>query len=614
MSPDSTNGLDLTGTWLAWSRGKVTSYPADHTLPEIFAQWVQRAPEAVAVVDGSERWSYRRLDEEASSIARSLVEVGVEEGDGVGIRAVRSAGFVAGVLGILKAGGAYVPIDPEEPEGRQALRKRDCRFLWNEGKVEKLEGRKLSTLNGQLPTSKGLQPTYVLYTSGSTGEPKGVVVPHRAIARLVCETDYISIQPDDVVAFHSNLSFDASTLEIWGPLLNGASLVVTPTETVLSPTALATHLAENSITFLWLTTSLFNRLVQETPGMFASLRALVFGGEAADAASIRRVLENGRPGKLINGYGPTETTTFAVCHPMERLEGECVPIGRPIANTDAFILDADLQPAAEGELYIGGPGVALGYLNQPELTAQRFIETPMGRLYKTGDRVRWLPDGSIEYLGRLDRQIKIRGHRIEPGEIEIALRRQPGVRQCAVLARPAPSGEPMLVGYFTGEESVTEVQLREALQHMLPAHMVPSAFVWLASLPLTPNGKLDYRALPLPALDHPELRQGYVAPRTPLEQRIASVWQRVLALKATGIDDNFFDLGGSSLLLLRLHAELLPVLGPNLRVVTLFRHPTIRSQAQFAESGAPAQPASAAQERAAKQRAALARQRLLSKR
>ncbi len=397
-----------------------TPFPADLTVPAIFKRQVTRAPDATAVVDGGTRWTYAELDREAERIAAKLRASGVGPGICVGIRAVRTAAFVAGALGILSAGGAYVPIDPEEPEERQALRRRDCRLLWDGGVNEALA----SAPGTDLLTPES--PAYVLYTSGSTGEPKGVVVPHRAISRLVCETDYLTIEPTDVFAFHSNLSFDASTLELWGTLLNGAALVVTPTETVLSPGALTAHLAEHRITVLWLTTSLFNRLAQESPGMFAGLRVLIFGGEAADGASVRRVLEHGRPGQLINGYGPTETTTFAVCHRIEQIAGDLVPIGRPIANTDAFILDPELQPAAEGELHIGGPGVALGYLDQPQLTAERFIETPFGRLYKTGDRARWLADGTIEYLGRLDRQIKIRGHRIEPGEIEAALRRQPG--------------------------------------------------------------------------------------------------------------------------------------------------------------------------------------------
>ncbi|HEY2342188.1 MAG TPA: non-ribosomal peptide synthetase, partial [Chthoniobacteraceae bacterium] len=577
MSPES--AIEIPGAapdWLAWSRGLAAPYPSDLTVAQVFEQWVRRTPEALAVVDGPLRWTYAELNAQADRIAGRLREKGARVGARIGLRAVRSAAFVAGALGVLKAGAAYLPIDPEEPEERQALRRRDCAFVWeNDDEVSDFSATPIES------SATASDPAYVLYTSGSTGLPKGVVVPHRAINRLVCNAGYLTIRPDDVFAFHSNLSFDASTLELWGPLANGASLVVTATETVLSPLALAAHLAEHEITILWLTTSLFNRLAQESPTLFSGLRALVFGGEAADAATIRRVLEHGRPKRLVNGYGPTETTTFAVCHVIDALDGDVVPIGRPIANTDAFILDSALRPAAEGELYIGGPGVALGYLNQPETTAERFLETPFGRLYKTGDLGRWLPDGTIAYLGRSDRQLKIRGHRIEPGEIEASVRRQPRIGQCAVIVRPAPSGEPILVGYFVGDAEAA--LLREALRRELPAHMVPSAFVRLEALPLTPNGKLDQRALPAPALDRPELRPNFVAPRTDSEQRIAAVWQRILGLAAVGIDDNFFDLGGSSLLLLRLHAELRSALGEELRVVTLFQHPTIRSLAQSIE-------------------------------
>jgi amino acid adenylation domain-containing protein len=601
--------------WLAWSRGAATPYPRDLTVPQVFAQWVKTTPAAIAVIEPGRRWSYAEIDRWSNAVAHRLH--GLAPGGLVGVPGLRSAAFIATILGVLKAGGAYVPLALDEPAERQAQRRADCAVVldalpaappsssFSSSSSSEKDGDEEKDEDSATPDS----PAYVLYTSGSTGVPKGVVVPHRAILRLVCATDYLTLQPDDIFALHSNLSFDASTLEIWAPLLNGASLVVTETETVLSAAALAGHLRAHRVTALWLTTSLFNQLVREAPAMFAGLRWLIFGGETADAGTLRRVLENDCPQHIINGYGPTETTTFAVCHRVESVEGDCIPIGRPIANTDAFILDADLQPTGQGELHIGGPGLALGYLTAPELTAERFIETPFGQLYKTGDLARWRDDGTLDYLGRIDRQIKIRGYRIEPGEIESALARHPRVQQCAVALKSAPNGEPMLAAYIVGDASADE--LRTFLRDHLPAHMVPAAFIPLLALPLTANGKLDHAALPVPVIDRADTRPGFIAPQTATERRLAAIWQDILALPAIGVSDNFFDVGGTSLLLLRLHTRVCSEFATPIRIVTLFQHPTIRTFAQNLDSAvAPARPATSAHERAAKQRESVARRGL----
>jgi amino acid adenylation domain-containing protein len=512
------------------------------------------------------------------------------------------------------AGGAYLPVDEQEPEERRRLRLAECslQLTWSPaGEIQLEEGPWRGVPEAAAEPAE--VPAYLLYTSGSTGLPKGVMVPHRAIARLVCATDFVSIRPEDVLAFHSNLSFDASTFEIWGPLLNGASLVVTPLETVLSPEALAEHLRAFGITTLWLTMSLCAQLAEEAPDLFASLRTLIFGGEAADVATVRRICAHGRPRHLINGYGPTECTTFAVCHQVEETVEEMsqsgwrVPIGRPIANTEALVLDEDGQPSMEGELYLGGAGLALGYRGAPELTAQRFLETGFGRLYRTGDAARWREDGRLDYLGRLDRQMKIRGYRIEPGEVEAALGAVPGVGRAAVVRGNAPSGDPCLVAYFTGGADPEAV--RRELRDRLPAQMVPAACIRVESLPLTANGKLDLHSLPAPFTTRQNTLEP--SPGATVEELIEAAWRQVLGLEKAGLDDNFFDLGGTSLSLLRvfrlLHAQ---SAFSDLRVVSLFQHPTVRSLAAFLAAGRTGWSPTAARSRAEKRHTALARRRL----
>jgi amino acid adenylation domain-containing protein len=613
MHPFSTPAEVTPEQGLAWGKGVPTDFPADLTVPEIFAQQVALRPGAVAVRDGDTSWSYAELAAHAARAAKAVTDAGCEPHSFIALPARRSAGFVAAALGVLQAGHAYLPLDEDEPAERQGLRKHDCAGLlrWTSSAEPSFSFEKLSGASaGNFPDRAG-SPAYLLYTSGSTGRPKGVVVPHRAIARLVCATDYLQLGPDDVVAFHSNLSFDASTLELWGPLLNGGSLVVTPTETVLAPDALEEHLRCHEITTLWLTTSLLAQLAQERPALFARLRNLIFGGEAANTAAVRLLCAHGPPENLINGYGPTESTTFAVCHRVNcDAVADRLPIGRPIANTDAFVLDEQMQSAAEGELYLGGAGLALGYHRAPELTAERFLETRHGRLYRTGDLARWRADGTLDYLGRRDRQVKIRGFRIEPGEIEAALRAVPGVAQAAVVLKHDPAGDPCLVGYFTGPVEADEI--RRELRQRLPAAFVPAALVQIERLPLTANGKLDEAALPPPF----QARSAAAGASnfTALEQTLANAWAEVLGTADLPLDGNFFDLGGTSLSLLRVYRELHAQTELRaLRVVDLFQHPTLRSLARFLERGRVAPAAGGTQARAEKQRAALARRRLLSK-
>ncbi len=394
-----------------------------------------------------------------------------------------------------------------------------------------------------------------MYTSGSTGNPKGVAIPHRGVVRLVRNTNYVDLRPTDVVAQVANCCFDLATFEIWGALLNGARLVVIDRDVTLAAAELASEIRRRGITTLLLTTSLFNLMAREQPAAFSDVRYVLFAGEAADPHSVAAVLKKGAPQHLINAYGPTETTTFALYHEVKEVPDGSVsiPIGKPIANTTAFVLNEHLAPVpfgVIGELYIGGIGLAEGYLGNQELTAGRFVSNPFGegRMYRTGDLARYRPDGDIEFLGRADQQLKIRGFRIEPGEIEAALARHPGVAQAAVIGREDRPGDKRLVGYVVGAdgEGAEPAVLSSYLGRLFPEYMVPTAIVVLEALPLTPNGKLDRKALPAPEL-RASATAGRRAPGTVQEKILSSLFTEILGVQRIGLEDNFFALGGDSI-------------------------------------------------------------------
>ena len=587
-----------------------TDYPADRCIHELFEVQAEQTPDAVAVVFGEQRLTYGELNGRANHLARHLRSLGVGPDVLVGLCAERSAEMVVGMLGILKAGGAYVPLDPSYPGERLALMLEDTGapvLLTQERLLDRLPElpvRKLcldaareaiAAESDEAPRSEAGPDSlaYVIYTSGSTGTPKGVAVTHRAIARLVCTTDYVSLQASDVIAQASTCSFDAATFEIWGALLHGARLVGLGKEVMLSSAELARRIAEDGITALFITTALFNQVAREAPSAFARLDCLLFGGEAADPQRVRAVLQAGSPRRLLHVYGPTETTTFATWHQVADVpEGATtVPIGRPIANTRAYVLDPRRQmvpPGVVGELYIGGPGVARGYLNRPELTEERFLPDPFSgepgaRMYRTGDLCRWLPGGVLEFVGRTDHQVKIRGFRIELGEIESALGQHLSVRDVVVLAREDSPADKRLVAYLVPKEAPlpADGELRSYLQRSLPEHMIPTAFVGLPELPLSPNGKVDRKALPAPAGQRPEQGQAFVAPRTSAEAALARVWAEVLRLDHVGVFDNFFALGGDSILAIQVISKAQQA-GLSLSVRQFFQHQTIASLADVA--------------------------------
>ncbi|HSI10705.1 MAG TPA: amino acid adenylation domain-containing protein [Chthoniobacter sp.] len=570
---------DSRGQVLTWGRGAQTPYPAHLTVHAIFEQRVAETPNAVALVDGEKKVTYAELDASANQYANYLRKQGLGEGAFVGLFGQRYWYFAAATLGILKIGGAFVPLDPRDPAARIASLRKHLDGVIEDKLDVSAESKEPGPTAGQ-PTGAA----YVMFTSGSTGEPKGVVIPHQGITRLVCETDHATFDNKTVMMQGSNLCFDASTFELWGSLLHGGTLVFTRTDTLLDHDDLHQHIVQNCINTLFLTTSLFNQHARQAPELFKDLRCVVFGGEAADPSMINRVLEHGRPQQLVNGYGPTETTTFAVCHQIKN-PAPSVPIGRPISNTDVFILDEQGQPVSPGitgEIYIGGPGVAIGYLHRPELTAERFIETEFGRLYRTGDYGRWLSNGTIDYQGRIDQQFKLRGFRIEPAEIEAQLRLHPAVAQCAVLPKTSPSGgEKVPVAYLVRRpeaQAVPDADFRQYLVQNLPPPFVPYQWFWLDSLPLTPNGKLDHRALPEPTVEAKPMRQ-HVPPQNSVHAHLIEIWEEVLNRKPIGIRDDFFDLGGHSLLAAKIIALIQERLGHRLSFGEFFSNPTIEKHA-----------------------------------
>ncbi|QLJ68053.1 amino acid adenylation domain-containing protein [Serratia marcescens] len=594
VMPDEEYALQL----CRWNH-TAEAYPADTCVHELFEQQARQTPQAIALIQDAQRLSYAQLNARANRLAHRLVERGVQPGDRVAVRLARSIELVCAQLAVIKAGAAYVPIDPQLPAARQAWIADDsgaCLMLTDavgdEGIPQlTVEDREAEGHDGNpaLRVSSGAT-AYIMYTSGSTGTPKGVMTPHQGITRLVRNNRYAAFDADDRIAFAANPAFDASTMEVWAALLNGGALVVVAPEVMMEAERLAAELQHHRITTLFLTTALFNQYVHSISGALAQLKYLISGGEKEDPGAYARLLQERGPVHLIHAYGPTETTTFATTARIERAEGEArLPIGKPIGNTRAYLLDARGRPVpmgAVGELHIGGVGVALGYLNRPELTAQRFLSDPFnpvggGRMYRTGDLARYLPDGSLEYQGRCDQQIKLRGFRIEPGEIEVLLAASPWVRE-AVVQVCSTEHHPRLVAWIVPtadvDRSALQGQLRAYLSERLPEYMVPSAYVWLDALPLTANGKLDRRALPEPERAAVGTRE-YAAPQGETETTLARVWCELLEIGQIGRHDNFFELGGHSLLAVRLSSQLRQQ-GITLPVQAIFNHPILAELAE----------------------------------
>lgn len=596
-----------------WNQEKA-SYPSSKCLHQQFEDQAARTPHAIAVVCENQRLTYEEVNGYANRLARKLEALKVGPNVLVGICVERSLDMVVGILGILKAGGAYVPLDPSYPKDRLAFMIEDSGISVVIAQKQALVGvtphgatildldttaLEVTDQDSQFTANldSGATPddlAYMIYTSGSTGRPKGVTISHHNVMRLFHATDaWFHFNPHDVWTLFHSYAFDFSVWELWGALLYGGRLVVVPYLVSRSPEAFAALLQTEGVTVLNQTPSAFRQLMPiimaATPPEKMVLRFVIFGGEALEIQSLRPWFDcyGDKQPQLINMYGITETTVHVTYRPLTVADvqaGTGSVIGRPIPDLHIYVLNQHrhfVPTGVPGEMYVGGAGVARGYWQRPELTRERFIPDPFSDsekavLYKSGDLARWLPNGELEYLGRIDQQVKIRGFRIELGEIEAILSQQPAIRETTVLVREDNPGDKRLVAYVATEENIILDDLRSQLREMLPEYMIPAAFVRLDSLPLTPNGKVDRRALPLPDQARPELRQHYVAPRTAEEETLSQIWSVVLGVKRVGVHDNFFELGGDSILSIQVIAKARQA-GFQISPKDLFKYPTVAS-------------------------------------
>jgi amino acid adenylation domain-containing protein len=579
---------------------------ADTRIEQLFDARAAATPDACAVRDGSGSLSYGELQERANRLARRLERAGVEAGTVVGLCTDRSTDMVVGLLGILKAGAGFLPLHFEHPRARleHQLQGAGCRVLVTQSpllaRLPAVEGDVIcldsdADAPGAEPAtapehSGGLDDlAYVIYTSGSTGRPKGVGVTQANLANYVSDIVRRLDAGSAPLAFAmmTALSTDLGHTAVFPALCSGGTLVLVPPAEAADPAAVARRFAEAPVDVMKITPSHLGALLAAGDGRVLPRRWLFIGGERLGWDVVGAVRQLGAC-SIINHYGPTETTVGSCALPVPNDPGPfaptSVPVGRPISNTRCYVLNARGAPVplgAAGRLFIGGAGVARGYIGQPELTAERFSADPFaddgGRMYDTGDLARWLPDGTLEFLGRVDEQVKIRGFRVEPAEVEAMLREQPSVREAVVVARREGEGDPRLVAYCVHEPAVSHDDLRAHLAELVPDYMVPSAFVSLDALPLTPSGKVDRLSLPEPAA--PGSGNGRVAPRTPMEESVAAIWADVLGVDAVGVDDDFFALGGHSLLAAQVVAQVRSDFAVELPMHSLFTMPTVETLA-----------------------------------
>jgi tyrocidine synthetase III len=579
----------------------VTAYPKDKTIGDLFAEQAAKTPARTAVVYGDIKLTYKELNDKSTQLANHLrVHHGVKPDDKVGIMLDRSEQLMIAILGVLKSGAAYVPIDPEYPGVRKKFIVEDTAIKvlitqtdyifdmdYYNGEVFAIDVQ-MDGLDASLHLPRYINRAndlaYIMYTSGSTGKPKGVMVEHRSVIRLVKSSEYVAFTGNEVLLSTGAISFDAVTFEYWGTLLNGGKLVLCSKETLLDEQLLAAEIRMRKVDMMWFTAGWLNQLVEKDVNVFRGLRTIVAGGDKLSVHHINTLKKTYPEIRIINGYGPTENTTFSLTYEITGVV-ETIPVGKPVSNSNAYILDGNNQLCAVGvvgEICVGGDGLARGYLNNPELTAEKFITIPFAkgeRIYRTGDLGRWMADGNIEFIGRKDEQVKIRGFRIEMGEIENTLLTHAGIDAAVVVARANKDGEKEIVAYVTGDAS----DLREYLAERLPSYMIPLYFVKLDSFPLTLNGKVDRKNLPNPRELELETGSQHIAPRNKTEERLAAIWQDILGKQNISVTDNFFEIGGHSLKATRLASQIHKEFNVKIELKDLFMHLVLEQQAMLIE-------------------------------
>jgi amino acid adenylation domain-containing protein len=586
--------------------GTYTDYPKDKSIIELFEQQVLYTPENVALVFEDQVLTYYELNKRSNRFAHFLRSKGLKNGTLVPLCIDRSADLLIAILGVLKAGCAYVPIDPKYPEDRIIFMLKESEssiLISSHNSIKKLPEQNeltvidfendLNEINEQPDSDLNIDRkpediAYVIYTSGSTGQPKGAMVTHRNVVSLVKNVDYVSFNEKDVLISTGSPSFDATTFEYWGMLLNGGQLVMCSEDVLLDNVLLKEEIRKRKVTKMWFTSSWLNEIVENDITVFEGLKTILAGGEKLSEFHIDKIRKTYPEIEIVNGYGPTENTTFSLTYNIKDTNAaDLIPIGKPLNNRTAYILNDKFQllpVGVPGEIFLGGDGVSKGYLKRNELTAERFIADSFSikmngsKLYKTGDIGCWLPDGNIKYLGRIDNQVKIRGYRIEPGEIENVLNECELVKQSVVQVKETTEGNKILTAYIVPEGEFDKKEIVSFLKRKLPEYMIPSLWVEMSNLTLTKNGKVDYNALPDP--DASELlKNEYESPRNELEWGMAKNWQKLLGVKKVGINDNFFELGGHSLLALRVFGYIEKLTGKKLPISTLFNFPTIKELA-----------------------------------